>query len=105
MLPRNLTEMAKINIYVPHNLETKLFCFFLIVNWRSSNYAVKLLHEKTPISTLEHGKSTVIKAMRQSLWWFLFELNHKFILPCYEVHTLVEFIMVWLSHISDFFVG
>ena len=96
MLARDFAEMPKINIDMPHHLHSELFAFLFVINGRSANYAVELLHEEAPITTLEHCEARVIKALCQHFWRLLSKLNHIICLSFGEIFGIIEVVVLWI---------
>ena len=60
MLTRNLSEMTEIDIDMPDYLQVKVL--LLIINRRSTNYAIQFLHKVPPVLPLKHSKASVLNS-------------------------------------------
>ena len=58
MLSRYFAEMSQVNVNMPYHLKVKVL--LLVVNWRSANHTVELLHEKLPVLPLKHCEATIL---------------------------------------------
>ena len=100
MLPGHFSDVAQVNVNMPHHFNLLFGCLLLVICWRSANYAVELLHEEAPVSPLEHCKPTVVKTLRVYLRWLFLEINYVISTTLSQILTLKCSILVELKNLS-----
>jgi len=83
-------QVTQVHVHVPHHFQSQLLAFLLIVHRRPPNDAVQLLHEESPVASLEHPEPTVFKCLRHLPLRLLLKGYHEVLFYFAEVLYFVE---------------